>query len=340
MLRATREQVFHTGRIKSYPDGSMEILACSKPIFRAPGWEVEETRQNAPKGRRRVVQGENTGEGSQAHQDALRAVRRARAKVRDIALCNPMSYFVTLTLDQSKIDRYDMAAITRKLNAWLSNQVQRRGLCYVLVPERHKDGAIHFHGFFNAALPVVDSGTIIPASGGKPRKPRSRKHREQWIAEGGHVVYNLPAWTLGFTTAIELYGDYESAVSYVCKYIGKDMGGTEVAQGATDAEVFHICGKIGGRWYYSGGDLKQPEVSYAPLEWREVAEEPGAYTFEVPEAGAAFAKVWIKQGRADATKAHDLTVSGLSSRCANPCTARDSSPDGQKVSAEKWTRLT
>ena len=79
---------------------------------------------------------------------------------------------VTLTLDQTQVDRYDMAAITRKLNAWLSNQVQRRGLIYVLVPERHKDGAIHFHGFFNDVLDRVDSGTMIPPGGGKPRKPR------------------------------------------------------------------------------------------------------------------------------------------------------------------------
>lgn len=36
---------------------------------------------------------------------------------------NPFTHFVTLTLDASRVDRYDMAAITRKLNAWLSNQV-------------------------------------------------------------------------------------------------------------------------------------------------------------------------------------------------------------------------
>lgn len=289
MLSATSGQVFHTGRIKTYPDGSRELLACSKPIFRSSGWEVREAPQNAPKGRRRVAQGESSSESESPVSDALRAVRRARAQVRDIALCNPMTYFVTLTLDAAKVDRYDMSAITRKLNAWLSNQVQRRGLCYVLVPERHKDGAVHFHGFFNNALPVVDSGTIIPASGGKPRKPRSRKERDKMIADGGHVVYNLPGWTLGFTTAIELYGEYDNAVSYVCKYIGKDMPQEVPQEGGT--KDFHICGKIGGRWYYSGGDLKRPEVSYAPLEWRDLAELPGAYYFEVPEARAVFVKV-------------------------------------------------
>lgn len=169
-------------------------------------------------------------------QSSARAVRRARAQVRDLALCNPFTHFVTLTLDQSRVDRYDMIAITRKLNAWLSNQVQRRGLKYVLVPERHKDGAIHFHGFFNDVLDRVDSGTMIPPGGGKPRKPRSRAQRAAWEADGGRVVWNLPGWSLGFTTALELVGEYSQAVNYVCKYIGKQQDpGRPAAAGTTPA---------------------------------------------------------------------------------------------------------
>lgn len=270
MLSGTFGQVTSNARIKYYPDGSREILVCSKPIFRASGWEDREGKRSGHKARPAVVQG-----------DIARAVRRARAQVRDLALCNPMSYFVTLTLDGDRVDRYDMAAITRKLNAWLSNQVQRRGLKYVLVPEHHRDGAIHFHGFFNAALDVVDSGTITQ-HGGKPRKPRSKAQRAQWLADGGHVVYNMPGWTLGFTTAIELYGDYDSAVGYVCKYIGKETD--PQAQG----EALEPTGKVGGRWYYSGGDLRRPEVGYADLDFWDAAAQPGAYQFQVPEAGAAF----------------------------------------------------
>ena len=176
-------------------------------------------------------------------------MRRARAQVRELALCNPFSWFVTLTLDRSKVDRYDMEAITRKLNAWLDNRVRRKGLKYVLVPERHKDGAIHFHGFFNDALGAVQSGHVD---------------------KKGHPVYNLPDWTLGFTTAIRLYGEYSQAVGYVCKYIGK--------QGE----------KPGGRWFYSGGELEKAQVEYAVLDFYDVASQPGAYSFTVEEAGAAF----------------------------------------------------
>lgn len=133
-------------------------------------------------------------------EDQERSMRRARAKVRRLALANSFRWFVTLTLDPQKVDRYDPAAVVRKLNQWCSNQVKRRGLRYILVPERHKDGALHFHGFFSDSLEAVPSG-----------------HTDKQ----GHEIFNLPGWNLGFTAAIEVYGDYAGAVAYVCKYIGK-----------------------------------------------------------------------------------------------------------------------
>lgn len=206
-------------------------MVASRPVFRDPGWEDEK-----PSSRRK-------GNNSNTCSNISRSMRRAKAAIREISLCNRFSYFVTLTLNKEMVDRYDMSAITRKLNSWLDNCVRRKGLAYVLVPERHKDGAIHFHGFFNDALPVVDSG-----------------HEDRQ----GHKIFNLPAWTLGFTTAIELYDDYHKAVGYVCKYIGK--------QGE----------KPGGRWYYSGGALARPEVLRCSLD--EQAAPEGAYRFYISEA--------------------------------------------------------
>ncbi len=184
-------------------------------------------------------------------------MRRARAQVRDLALCTDFKYFVTLTLNQGKINRYNMQEITKKMKNWLDNRVRRNGLKYVLVPEFHKDKAIHFHGFFNDVLPVVDSG-----------------HKDK----NGHVIFNLPSWTLGFTTAIKLYDDYHKAVSYVCKYIGKSSE------------------KVGGRWYYSGGDLGRPEVFYEDIEYSEIASLDGAYTFTPEDSAKAFAIYRTKKG--------------------------------------------
>lgn len=249
-LREPSPALSYSARIKSYPDGSMDVLVSDRPMFRAPGWEVTQRRTNRARDLPRP--------SAQAEPDLDgpgRAMRRARAQVRELALANDFDLFVTLTLNREKVDRYDMAAITRKLNAWLDNQVRRRGLAYVLVPERHKDGAIHFHGLFNAALEAVDSG-----------------HTDS----GGHTIYNLPGWSLGFTSAIRLYGDREQAIGYVTKYIGK--------QGD----------KPGGRWYYSGGDLRRPEVTYCDMSIRDAMEQPGAYCFEIPAAGAAFCQFRIR----------------------------------------------
>lgn len=270
-LHAERE-LLHTTRIKSYPAaGTWEALTASRAIFREPGYEPARESQVLPE-----AHTEPRRTKSKDDANIIRSVRRARVKFRDLALSTEFKYFVTLTLDKSKISRFDMDEITRRMQAWCSNQVQRHGLAYILVPERHQDGAVHFHGFFNDALEAVDSGTIS-RPGDKPRRPRSAKQRAEWLEQGGHIVYNLPAWSLGFTTAIELYGSYPAAVAYCCKYVGKQQEGEQPA-------------KIGGRWYYSGGNLARPEITYADLMACDQAQNDGAYVFDIPEARCCFVK--------------------------------------------------
>lgn len=168
-------------------------------------------------------------------------MRRARANLRRLALANDFRWFVTLTLDPAKIDREDAKIVAKKLGQWADNMVRRKGLKYVLVPELHKKGGIHFHGFFNDVVTTTFSGHYDGA---------------------GHEIHNILDWPYGFTTAIELYGDYGSAVGYVTKYIGKGDS------------------KPMGRWYYSGGALAQPGKVYADLDRGELLDE---YTGEAVE---------------------------------------------------------
>lgn len=226
------------GKIYQYPNGTFDIIGGDRHIFGPKGLEndSEPCRKKSKK-------------ETPDPEDLERARRRARAKVRRLALANEFRWFVTLTLDKEKIDRYDEKLIVRRMSQWCSNQVKRRGLKYILVPEHHKDGAIHFHGFFNDVLEAVDSGKTD---------------------KNGHKIYNLPQWTYGFTTAIELYGEYSCAVAYVVKYIGKD------------------CAKIGGRWYYSGGELAQPVEIFVDIDSRDIMETyPGAWMKITP--GGIFA---------------------------------------------------
>ena len=284
-LRATISNISHNCRVKVYPDGTREYLVCSKDVFREPGYESEFGRAAIRRHNgRREAEGQDMEAGASCElsgEAQARSMRRARARVRALALCTDFAYFVTLTLDRSKVDRYDMAAIVRKLRTWLDNRVRRQGLAYILVPERHKDGAIHFHGFFNGALPAADSGTLRLPERKRPVRPRGQAERERMLAAGGQVVYNLPDWALGFSTAIALYGNYSHAVSYVCKYIGK--------QGDKPA----------GRWYYSGGALGSPEVLVGDCDYRAAAERPDGYAFVIEAAGAAFVRLVIRPDEGD-----------------------------------------
>lgn len=290
-----KSNVYSHGKRTEYPDGSYKLICCSRPVFRVPGWEDhyadqrrernrlidEHSIHNARTNRDLAELGwEARAKRAPSPENIQRAARRASARVRDLALCNDFAWFVTLTLDAQKIDRYDVSAITKKLRTWLDNKVRRQGLKYILVPERHKDGALHFHGFINEAPGLVPSGTWDVPGHKKPIRPRSSRQAAEWAALGPgmgyHEVFNWEAWPLGFSTAIRLYGEYRAAVGYVCKYIAKQT---------KDAD-----GKIGGRWYYSGGELREPTITYPDYAAQDLLQwTPDAYTFDIPEARLTFA---------------------------------------------------
>lgn len=232
-------EIQHNTIVYAYPDGSIDVICAADPIFREAGWEAagwEEEQRAKPAAREAGKKSEGA--------DMERSMRRARAKLRRLALANQFEYFVTLTLDPARIDRYDPAAVTKALGRWADNMVRRHGLRYILVPELHKDGAIHFHGFMaGRGLEARDSGV-------------------EW---DGRPVYNLPQWALGFSTAQRLYGDYHAAVGYCCKYIGKQNGQRPM-----------------GRWYYSGGALQEPRKILADRDYRTCGENTECAEFNIP----------------------------------------------------------
>lgn len=249
------EEIGGNAILYRYPGGELDIVVASDKWFVPAGWEASEdfsrTGRCGPEPAKREKGKKAEGD------DMLRSMRRARAQLRRLALSNEFEYFVTLTLDPEKIDRYDGAAVTRALSQWCSNMVKRSGLRYVLVPERHKDGAFHFHGFMaGPGLVAADSGV-------------------QW---DGRPVYNLTQWKYGFSTAQHLYGTYSAAVGYCCKYIGKQQGERPL-----------------GRWYYSGGALRKPEKTYVPMDYRGTAADYGADAVELDIPGSKLLVIHTKQ---------------------------------------------
>lgn len=270
ILHQKNSDFLATAKMLIYPDGARKIIAANKPIFGGAGWELSDkwdcnSRQTRPK------------KDKPSAADLERSRRRAAAKLRDYALCTPFKWFVTLTLSAEKVDRYDMGAVIKKMRTWLDNRVRRKGLCYLLVPELHKDGAVHFHGFFNdAPLDYVDSGTLKVDGKKAPIRPRGLIHKAELLKSGAKPVYNLVDWDFGFTTAIEIYGDYRAAIGYVSKYVSKQNE------------------KIGGRWYFSGGELRLPdEVLIPDLDYWQLREQ-GAFCFDLERANLALAILEVK----------------------------------------------
>jgi hypothetical protein len=252
--RLTALQGKYNFRAKYYPseDGGLvlaEEMVCSNFIFNPDGVELRGGYES----------GQNSRTTSETEK-VQRSRARAKAKIFDLIMANSFRWFVTLTLSPDEIDRYDYAAVVRKLNYFLGNRVRRCGMVYVGVPELHKNGGLHFHFLVNDTLTLTHSGTYIRPTGGKPVKLATLK-RYGVNVENCRDVYNVVDWRLGFSTAIELDGNKKAVAGYVGKYI-------------TKAEK-----KVGGRWYYSGGDLRRPVFTYDRIDFDTF--EPD-YTFECP----------------------------------------------------------
>ena len=218
--------IFHNVKIKEYPNGDCSITVASRPVFKEKGWESSTDKPKKPKLKE---------VGNPSRDDSI---RRAKTSVSDIVRMNDFEYFVTLTLSAEKIDRTNPKEISRKVKIILSNLVERSDLNYILIPEYHKDGkAIHFHGFMSGNLETVDSGTVKAPFHKKPIKIETAK-RKGISLDDCKTVYNLPQWSLGFSSAIPLNQedrDRTALESYVIKYITKDFE------------------KIFGKYYLSGG---------------------------------------------------------------------------------------
>lgn len=191
-------------RIKVYGE-KVTIQVSNDNIFPTSDWEND-------KGHKRTYDVPPKGQATDPERSREESKRRAKGKVRDIALCNKFSYMVTWTLDPKKVDRTDPDAVYSKVRPFLTNATQRKGFTYVIIPEYHKlkpgedKPGIHFHGLCNL-------GDVKIQRSMKRNHPRYDKH--------GRPVYNMTDWDLGWSTVVPLDTEYEKAVNYITKYITK-----------------------------------------------------------------------------------------------------------------------
>lgn len=132
-----------------------------------------------------------------------RSIRRTQNEIADLVDCNNFEYFGTLTFSPEKVtNRYDDKEIYAKTSKWLNNQRRTSpNFEYLLVPERHKDGALHFHALFGA----YDG--------------EWRYSGKQWQ---GQPIFNVPAFKYGYTNFTRIKDKHKTA-NYCRKYITKEL---------------------------------------------------------------------------------------------------------------------
>lgn len=174
-----------------------------------------------------------------------RSLRRTKRAVKDYVLCNQFELFATFTFAK---ERQDVERCRARMSNWLKNEQKRKGKFeYLIVAERHKDGALHFH-----ALIKGYNGRVEQAKHPKTGEP---------IVQKGRIVYALPSWTAGFTNVKrvdEQPDSHAKVANYVTKYITKDM------------PLFANRNR-----YWASFGLKLPLIVYNPPPW--YMEEPAEW---------------------------------------------------------------
>ena len=156
------------------------------------------------------------------------SLSRSRRTIRDLILCNQFDYFCTFTFNPDLVDRFNFSACKNKITVLFKNYKTRYSddFRYILVPEFHRDGAIHFHGMVRGIRP---QDLVIPE---KIWKRSSRGNLIKVKNTRKYVDWTYYSSKLGFFSCSRIK-DYEKCARYVSKYITKDLMGL-----ATDQRIF------------------------------------------------------------------------------------------------------
>jgi hypothetical protein len=151
-------------------------------------------------------------------------IARARSKIFEYAICNNFEYFVTLTVNGQHLDRYNLVEYIKKLGQFIRDyrKKYKANVQYLLIPEKHTDGAWHMHGLLKGIL---------------------KEHLT--INKYGYKDWNAYSKRFGYISIDDIKN--KIAVSkYITKYISKSINN---GGGVTEKE---------SKLYYCSRGLKKP----------------------------------------------------------------------------------
>ena len=182
------------------------------------------------------------GRGSTESKEHSRYISllRSKQKIIDLVyhngLIKPWKYFLTLTFDPERVNSNNYNDVSDALKKWINNMKhQNPQMEYVIVPEPHKSGRIHFHGLFRN----VPNWLLTEA-----RNPKTNR----LIKKNGVQVFNLNNYKYGYST-VSVVKDLTAVSVYISKYMTK--------------ELLNLSYK---KRYWSSRSLELPKVEYAMFD--------------------------------------------------------------------------
>lgn len=168
--------MFYNVRVKTFPDGTKQYMYSERTKQRE--YETEEKKLT----------------GDSVKQKEKENASRAVQKVYDLARSNEFDWFITLTFDPKKVNRYDYDSCADAIKRF-TDVLYHNGNKWIVVPEQHKDSAYHFHGLVSGHLDLTHHAGD---------------------------VYNLNSYKYGFTTATPIK-DRKRVSTYIAKYLTKEI---------------------------------------------------------------------------------------------------------------------
>lgn len=207
-MRSKNKYLYNYYNIKKYKEDYYK-LTVFKVRIRNSGYEVESKYKS---------------ERNKSYGKLDKSIIRARSKIFEYAMCNDFEYFVTLTLNEKKMDRYNLEEFIKKFGQFIRDYRKKYGvnIQYLLIPERHKDGAWHMHGLMKG---IPDEHLSINENGYKDWKEYSKKF--------GYI-------------SIDKIKNKEAVSKYITKYVSKSLG-----KGVTEKNK---------KMYYCSRGLKKAEI--------------------------------------------------------------------------------
>lgn len=161
------------------------------------------------------------------------SVSRAKNAILGYGKCNDWELFVTFTLDSRKYDRYNLSKWRTDFSQYIRNLRRLKGydIQYLLIPERHKDGAWHMHGLMSG-IPWSDLAKF--EFGVHPVD----------LVKSGYRFYQGITDKFGFNSFGKIRNS-DAATAYCLKYAGKGFALQDMDAGT------HL--------YYASHGLRKPE---------------------------------------------------------------------------------